>query len=145
MNDIIETLRGFASRLQVATGALTEDDLRRAEAPGKWSIASVLAHLGDVELLYAMRIRSALAGDAHWPSIDQEKWIANVHGREPVAELVENFRLVRRMNADLLERAATLPPDVIQLAHRLVAHSEKHFLQIQRIRTSIGREGAVAA
>src|SRR5215210_9527932 len=103
----METLRAFHSRLLLAIHGIAEADLVRPEREGKWSIADVIAHLGDLEMVYAVRIRTILAGaggDAPLPSLAQDDWIERVHRREPVPELLEQLWFHRRMNLALRER-----------------------------------------
>ena len=104
----MDTLRAFHSRLLLAIHGIAEADLRRPEREGKWSIADVIAHLGDLELVYAVRIRTILAGaggDTPLPALAQDDWVERVHRREPLSELLEQFWFHRRMNLALLRAA----------------------------------------
>src|SRR5690606_33964316 len=38
--------------LRAVTATLSDDDLRKREAPGKWSVLEVVQHLADTELAY---------------------------------------------------------------------------------------------
>ncbi|HJQ38868.1 MAG TPA: DinB family protein, partial [Thermoanaerobaculia bacterium] len=88
----------FQSRLLLAIHGIADAELHRVEGEGKWSIADVIAHLADLELVYAVRIRTALATPgADVPALSQAEWIANVHRRnEPLSELLEQFWFHRR-------------------------------------------------
>src|SRR5262245_8290813 len=64
------------------------DHLRIAEAPGKWSIGMVIAHLADAELVGAFRLRMILAHER--PALtpyDQDRWAARLryHQADPDA------------------------------------------------------------
>lgn len=146
-------MKDFQSRLLLAIHGIPEHDLRRVEAEGKWSIADVIAHLGDLELVYAVRIRTALAVDAEpdVPALKQNLWIERVHRhREPVSELLEQFWFHRRMNLALKERLSEEElqrkgrhPDygvitVAQMYERITNHDEKHLRQIERIKATLG-------
>ena len=49
--------------------------LTRAPAPGKWSIAQIVAHLADTEVVFAYRLRMILSRDGtEIQAFDQEKW-----------------------------------------------------------------------
>ena len=87
----MDALHSFQSKLLLAIHGISEADLRRPEREGKWSIADVIAHLGDLELVYAVRIRAMLAGagETTLQRLPQDAWIENVHRRESVAELLE--------------------------------------------------------
>lgn len=147
----MDELHEFHSRLLLAIHGIAEDDLRRPEAEGRWSIADVIAHLGDLELVYAVRIRSILAGaGATLQALPQDAWIERVHRREPVAELLEQFWFHRRMNLRLLERLSEEelsrsgnhpdygPITVRDAFERIRRHDAKHLGQIERIKTALG-------
>jgi hypothetical protein len=90
----MDKLRAFQPRLLLALHGIAEADLVRPEREGKWSIADVIAHLGDLEMVYAVRIRTILSGaggDAPLPALAQDAWVENAHRREPVAELLEQL------------------------------------------------------
>ncbi|HEX2120717.1 MAG TPA: DinB family protein [Thermoanaerobaculia bacterium] len=149
-------MNDFQSRLLLAIHGIAEEDLRRPEAEGKWSIADVIAHLGDLELVYAVRMRTALALDAEpdVPALKQNEWVANVHGREPVAELLEQFWFHRRMNLSWKARLTETelarkgrhpeygPITIAQMFERIANHDEKHLRQIERIKTTLGLAAA---
>lgn len=141
----------FQSRLLLAIHGIAEEDLRRQEAEGKWSIADVIAHLGDLEMVYAVRMRMALTMDEpDVPALKQDAWVANLHRSEPVAELLEQLWFHRRMNLALKSRLTEAQlarkgrhPDygMITVAHmfeRLANHDEKHLRQIERIKNALG-------
>ncbi|HEX6100229.1 MAG TPA: DinB family protein [Thermoanaerobaculia bacterium] len=150
---VMEKLRAFHSRLLLAIHGVPEADLVRPEREGKWSVADVIAHLGDLEMVYAVRIRTILSqagGDAPLPSLAQDEWVERVHRREPLAELLEQFWFHRRMNLALRdrlseeERARTgVHPQYGAISiddafGRIERHDEKHLAQIERIKTTLG-------
>jgi uncharacterized damage-inducible protein DinB len=151
MHEVIDTLRNFQSQVLLRLQGLGEPELRRKEAEGKWSIADVLAHLADFELVIAVRVRSMLASEhpALQP-MEQAQWVARVHRGEPVEELLEQFRFVRELNVRLLERvrddewartgehpqAGSI--SLAAITERLARHDAKHLGQIDRIRTVHG-------
>jgi hypothetical protein len=156
MQQTLEKLRAFPSRLRPAVEGIAADALARPESDGKWSVADVVAHLGDLELVYAVRIRTILAGaggDTPLPVLAQDHWVERVHRREPIAEpiaeLLEQFSFHRRMNIALFERLTDkelsrtgIHPDygpitIRDAAGRIERHDEKHFAQIERIRSRI--------
>lgn len=148
---MIDSLRDFQSRLLLAIHGIPETELRRPESDGRWSIAQVIAHLSQFELVIAIRFRSILAEEV--PALlpfDQNRWMAGVHGRETLAENLEQFWFHRRMNLALYERLtaeerqrAGIHPihgrlTIDELFTRLSAHSEKHLGQIEKIKQSLG-------
>lgn len=144
-----EALRDFPDRVRRAIDGLSETELTRPEKEGKWSIAQVIAHLAQFEMIVALRIRTILTADT--PALiafDQERWIAAVH-REPVPELLEQLSFLRKMNLTFLERLrdeewerAGIHPQygrntIRELIERFERHQEKHLAQIERVRASL--------
>lgn len=126
--------------------------LRKRPAPGTWSIAEILAHLADSEIVVSWRIRAVL-GSPGTPlqAFDQDAWVSAGHydQRDPRKSL-ELFRVLREMNVALFK---TLTPEqwnqhgmhaergVETVAHmvRLFAgHDLNHTQQVERILASKG-------
>jgi DinB superfamily len=146
MND---ALRDFPDRLRRTVDGLSDDVLQRPEAEGKWSIAQVIAHLAQFEMIVGHRIRAILAADT--PSLiafDQERWIRDVYRGEPVSELIEQLAFIRTMNLKFIGRLreeewnrAGIHPQyghntIRELIARFERHQEKHLRQIERIKAS---------
>ena len=145
-----QALRDFPDRLRRAVDGLSDDALTRPEKEGKWSIAQVIAHLAQFEMIVAHRIRAILASDT--PSLiafDQERWIRDVYRGEPVSELIDQLAFIRGMNLKFLERLsedqwnrAGIHPQyghntIRELIARFERHQEKHLGQIERIKNSV--------
>ncbi|HEX8252743.1 MAG TPA: DinB family protein [Thermoanaerobaculia bacterium] len=151
MRDLLDRLSSFPQRLTLATEGAAESSRHLPERDGGWSVADVIAHLGDLELVYAVRIRTIVAGAGETPlaALDQNAWVERVHRRETVAELLENFRFQRAHNIALLSRLTEEeldrggihpqygPITVRAAAERLVNHDEKHLAQIERIKAAV--------
>jgi hypothetical protein len=152
MQQTLDNLRSFASRLLPVLDGLSSEQLTRAEAAGKWSIADVIAHLSDLEMVYAVRIRTILAGaggDTPLPVLAQNEWVERVHRREPLAELLEQLWFHRTMNLALFERLSDeelsrsgIHPDYGRLtigdaAGRIERHDARHLAQIERIKRAL--------
>ena len=103
--------------------------LHQRPAPGKWSIAEILAHFADVEIVVSWRIR-AILGSPGTPlqAMDQDAWVTAGHydKREP-RKSVEIFRMLREMNLALFE---TLTPE--QWKHHGI-HSERGAETVEHI------------
>jgi hypothetical protein len=153
MQQTVEKLRAFHSRLVLALHGISETDLNRPEREGKWSVAGVIAHLGDLEMIYAVRIRTILAGaggETPLPALAQNHWVERVHRRQPLSELLEQFWFHRRMNTTLLERLTDeertrsgVHPDYGTITidgafQRIERHDERHLAQIERIKATLG-------
>ena len=149
--DPVTVLRETPAALRRAIDGLDAASWRRREKPGKWSIGHVLQHLADADLVWGWRVRLILAQDR--PPItgyDQDAWADRLHYDESdPAESLETFRVLRRYNLRLVERAS--PEELTRvgvhaergeesLAHlrRLYAgHDLLHLRQIDRIRQAV--------
>lgn len=147
----LDVLRETPEAVERAIAGLTADQLRRPEAPAKWSIAHVLRHLADSEIVWGWRLRLILAQDRPpLTGYDQDLWADRLHYADAdAADSIDAFRVLRRDNLELLERAT---PDDLKRAGvhaergeesagylmRLYAgHDLLHRNQIDRIRKSL--------
>src|SRR4029077_8280670 len=126
--------------------------LRKRPAPEKWSIAEILAHLADVEIVVGWRIRVILgAPGTPIPVMDQDTWVAAGHydKRDP-HKSIELFRVLREANLALFK---TLTPEqwkhhgihsergvetVEQIVRLYAGHDLNHTRQIDQILASSG-------
>lgn len=134
------------------------ETLRERPAPDAWSVAEILAHLADAEIVLGWRVRSILgAPGAPLQAFDQDAWAraGRYRDRDPQKSLAL-FRAVREANLDLY---ASLSPEQWEqygmhaergeetLKHivRLMAgHDLNHLKQIQRILGAGEASGAAA-
>jgi hypothetical protein len=81
--------------------------LTRRPAPGKWSVAEIMAHLADTEIVVSWRLRQILSSSGiPIQAYDQDSW-ANTFDyahRDPKRSL-ETFKLLRENNLALLTAA----------------------------------------
>ena len=75
--DAIKIQRATAARLKKAIHGLSSNQLKWQPAAGKWSIAEILAHLADTEIVAGWRMRSVLgANGTTIQPFDQNAWAA---------------------------------------------------------------------
>ncbi len=75
-------------------------------APGKWSAREIACHLADCEVVFAFRLRQAIAEDGHVVQpFDQEKWAKN-YAAYDAAAAVGVFSTLRRWNITFLSTVA---------------------------------------
>lgn len=118
-------------------------------APGSdWNVRDILLHLADTEILDALRLRIALAGEGGLlPEFDGALWKRRLQylWRSPEAALnqVEALRfgtaeMLSRSDASEWSREATLPSgepvSVHGLVARAVAHTDEHVAGITEAR-----------
>jgi len=97
--EVIETT---ALELHRLVGRIGAARITTPRAPGKWSARDILCHLADCEIVFAYRLRQALAEDHHViQPFDQEKWSSPYESQEADAALA-TFEAVRRWNLALL-------------------------------------------
>jgi hypothetical protein len=149
--DPIGILRETPAAAAKAIEGLSPAQLRRPEAAGKWSIAAVLQHLADSDIVWAWRMRLILAQDRPpLTGYDQDLWAERLHYADADAgEALETLRVLRRGNLALIARAT---PDDLK---RVGVHAERgeesagylcglyaghdllHLRQIERIRRAV--------
>jgi DinB superfamily len=103
--------------------------LRKRPAPEKWSVAEILAHLADVEIVQSWRMRSILgAPGIPIEAFDQDAWVVAGHydKRDPRKSL-EQFGVLREANLALL---SSLEPEQWKLYG---IHSERGPESIEQI------------
>ena len=104
--DPMEVLRDTPILLAASLASATADVIARPEAPGKWSVGQVIAHLADSELVWGYRLRRVLAEDRPvLHGYDQDLWADRLDypAADPHASL-ERFAVLRKSHLDLLTR-----------------------------------------
>src|SRR5262245_7953101 len=97
--EVIETT---ALELHRLVGRIGAARITTPRAPGKWSARDILCHLADCEIVFAYRLRQALAEDHHViQPFDQERWAPPYAGQQADAALA-TFEAVRQWNLALL-------------------------------------------
>jgi hypothetical protein len=121
--------------------------LREKPAPGKWSIAEILAHLADDELVTYWRYRQMLENSGcPLPGFDQDEWARlGDYASRHAADALQFFQILRDSNLQLLRRlspeqwqrngihAERGPISVQDLARHMAAHDMNHIEQIRKI------------
>jgi uncharacterized damage-inducible protein DinB len=149
--DPFAILEHTKTSLDQALAGLTREQLGRPEAAGKWSIAAVVQHLADSEIVWAWRLRMVLAQDR--PEIagyDQDAWADRLaYNKAEVEHALVQFDVLREANLRLLRRCSQADLDRIgrhtergdeSVGHmvRLYAgHDLLHRRQIDRIRRAV--------
>lgn len=158
--DPLAVLAETPDALAAAVADLDEADLHRPEAPGKWSIAAVLRHLADTEMVYAWRLRLILGQLAGGPpptltGFDQDSWAMRFRYDEAdCSEALADHRAVRAANLRLLRSASADqlaqvglhsergPESGLHTLRLQAGHDLAHRRQIARIRAGLGRPAA---
>ena len=120
---------------------------RKRPAPGRWSVAEIVAHIADTELVGGYRIRLILgAPGSQIIGFDQDNWVTALHyEKRNLRRSYEQYRALREANLGLLK---TLTPEqwkhhgihnergaetVETIVRMFAGHDLNHFQQIERI------------
>ena len=120
---------------------------RKRPAQGKWSIAEIVAHIADTELVGGYRMR-AILGQPGTPIIgfDQDAWVTALHyDKRDLKKSFEQYRALREANLALLKsltpeqwkheglHSERGPESVETMTRMFAGHDLNHFGQIERI------------
>ncbi|HLE84220.1 MAG TPA: DinB family protein [Thermoanaerobaculia bacterium] len=153
--DPLAVLAATPGEVRRSLEGVPEDELRRPEAPGKWSRLQVAAHLADSEVAIAWRLRLTIAQDRPpLTGYDQDAWADRLgYAEADLDEVLEVFEVLRAANVRLLRRLA--PADwervavhaergeesVRHMAKLFAGHDLLHLRQIERIRRAFAAPG----
>jgi len=146
-NDPLKIQSATPKKLQRLVSRPSAAKLRKQPAPGKWSVAEILAHMADTELVFGYRIRTILgAPGTPIQAFDQDKWAqAMSYGKADPRKSLERFAAFRKANLDLLKSLspaqrkyhgmhAERGEESIETIARLCAgHDLNHLTQIEKI------------
>lgn len=145
--DAMKVQRVTASKLKKSIQGLTPKQLKWRPEPTKWSIAEILAHLADAEIVASWRMRSVIGenGITIQP-FDQNAWAsAFEYQKRDARRSLELFRLLRENNLAMLNE---IPHEkweyygnhlergkesIAHLSRMFAGHDVNHFLQVERI------------
>ena len=143
----LRVLKSTPARVERLLRGVPAKELRRRPGPGKWSVAEIVLHLADSELVYGYRLRTILAQNgARIIAFDQNDWAASGrYNRRDIRAALDMLRTTRKANLELLrliprqqwkhygihqERGKET---VAHLARLFAGHDLNHLLQIRRI------------
>jgi hypothetical protein len=146
-----DPLQSMQETLTVLTGLIEgapQEIVSVRPAPGKWSVAEIVAHLADAELVTGFRYRFIVGADdgVSVPAYDQDRWAhAGNYRAVPLEASLKSFLALREMNLRFLkslpeqawnkfgmhsERGRERLRDLVQLA---AGHDLNHLAQIRKI------------
>ena len=145
--DCLKVQAATPKRLERLIRGQAGSKLRRQPTPGKWSVAEILAHLADSEIVLGWRIRQILgAPGTPMQAYDQDSWAAAGHyAKRAAGKSLEQFRAVREANLALFKSLtpeqwkhyglhAERGKETIEHIARLTAgHDINHTRQVERI------------
>jgi hypothetical protein len=145
--DPLKVEAGTPKKLERLIKGVPAAKLRKRPAPGKWSVAEILAHLADSEMVRGWRMRQILgAPGTPIQAFDQDAWAAAGHyEKRDARKSLEQFRVAREANLALLK---SLTPEqwkhhgmhaergvetIEQVTCMMAGHDLNHLGQVERI------------
>ncbi len=148
----LDVLPELVPWLHARVQGVREATLRTPEAQGKWSVAEVVQHLADSELVLGFRMRMILTADR--PALqgyDQDGWATRFHYSDvPYATALMQLDVLRTGNLGVLRGLAPAdfervgmhsergPESLGHLMKLMAAHDLVHRRQIDRVIKAVG-------
>lgn len=149
--DAIKVQKSTAAKLKKAIHGLTPKQLKWKPAPGKWSIAEIVAHLADAEIVASWRMRLIVgASGTTIQPFDQDEWAsAFQYGKRDAKHSLEVFRVLRENNLAMLK---ALPAEswehfgmhlergketITHVVRMFAGHDTNHLRQIEGIASQL--------
>ena len=147
--DPFAVLGSTADAIRAHLAGRSAAELRRSPSPTRWSVAQIVAHLADSEIVFAYRVRMILsASGTPIQAYDQDAWSRAQHAEhsDPQQSLAlftaireSMLRLLRGLDAEELERygmhAERGRESVRHLLALYAGHDRNHLAQIERLLT----------
>jgi uncharacterized damage-inducible protein DinB len=136
-----------AKKIEKLIRGVPASRLTKQPAPGKWSVAQILAHLADSEIVAAWRMRAVLgAPGTPIQAYDQDAWAAVLnYAKRPAKESLAAFRAARECNLAMLKalprekwllsgiHAERGEESVATIVSLMAGHDINHIRQIETI------------
>ena len=149
--DALTILRETPSRCTALLSTMTETEIREPESEGKWSVADVIHHLCDSEIVLSNRMRRILAESM--PTLagyDQNLWADKLrYSTRPVGSALALFAASRTVNLEIIDglsdeelaregQHSERGNESVSLMIQLYAgHDVVHQYQIERIQSAV--------
>jgi uncharacterized damage-inducible protein DinB len=138
--------------LVYAAAGLTPEQETARPGPGRWSIAELVAHLLDADLVYAERMKRVIAEDRPMLlSFDENAWVDRLGAQAmPVEEAVNLFAANRQWMTRLLRLCAEAdfvrvgvhseagPQTLAEIVTRVAHHVDHHLKFLYAKRANLG-------
>ena len=152
--DAMKVQRATPPKLKKLIRGLTPKQLRWKPAPGKWSIAEILAHLADAEIVGSWRMRLIIgASGTTIQAFDQDAWAsAFQYDKRDAKHSLEVYRVLRENNLAMLK---ALPKEswenygmhqergketIAHLVRMFAGHDTNHMRQIEGIAAQLKKK-----
>ncbi|MGA9882884.1 MAG: DinB family protein [Candidatus Acidiferrales bacterium] len=145
--DPVKLQAAAPAKLAKLLKGLSSGKARKRPAPGKWSIAEIVAHLADAEVALGWRMRMVVSqpGEPIQP-FDQDAWASAMrYEKRDLRKSLEQYRSLREANVTLLKsltpddwKKSAMHPErgeqtVRKIAKMTAGHDLNHLAQIETI------------
>ena len=151
--DPVKVLAATPRRLKNLVNGLSDRQIRKSPAKGKWSIVQLVSHLSDAEVVLAFRLRMAVAQSGSFlQAMDEQKWAKGLNYQNAnVKKKLELFATMRKDHLALLKSLASTKwrrygrheergkETVERMAQLYAGHDVNHLRQIEMIKRSLRR------
>lgn len=138
--------RATPGKLARAIRSLKPAQLRKRPDPEKWSIAEIIAHLRDAEIVVGFRMRMAIAQSGNvLQAFDQDLWAESCgYAREDAGKALREFQAFRESNHRLLKsipkaswenfgmHAERGKETVAHMTRMIAGHDVNHLRQVEQ-------------
>lgn len=103
--DPLRLQQAAPKKLAALVRGKNKKQLTRRPAPGKWSVAEIMAHLADAEVVVSWRLRQILGSNGvSLQPFDQDVWASTLdYAHRDVKQSLETYRVLRGGNITLLK------------------------------------------
>ncbi|HXB20628.1 MAG TPA: DinB family protein [Candidatus Solibacter sp.] len=145
--DPLRVQRETPKKLAALIRRLDKKRLTKRPAPEKWSIAEIVAHLADAEIVAGWRLRQILSTNGTTiQSFDQNAWASTFrYGRQDTKQSLATFQALREYNLAVLKSVPKAlwenygmhqergKESVAHLVRMLAGHDVNHVQQVEKI------------
>ena len=153
---LIKAYLSAPQRIREVITGLTEQEMKARPIPGKWSIAEIIIHLADGEIIGACRMRQAYCEHPDpFPYYMEDDWAKILRYQEKdmfhLMEQLSLFELLRKTTGELLNKCTEhdwakngVHPqrgkmNLRGLLELYADHGERHIVQILERRALLGK------
>jgi hypothetical protein len=141
----LEAIAGTAKQLRHYADVFGSRRLGQSPAPGKWSAREIICHLADCEIVFAYRLRQAVAEEHHTiQPFDQDKWAASYSAYDGAAALSVfsslrqwNIAFIKSVSPQILEKKLTHPErgemTFQTVVETMAGHDINHLDQLEKL------------
>ena len=153
---LLKAFKEGPQRIRQSIEGLTVEELKRKVIKDKWSIAEILIHLADADIIGSCRVRQAFTGHpGPFPYYKEAEWAVKLNYQQQTIEYINSnldlFELLRKTTAVIFDNCSEtdwtktgLHPERGEMTMRVVLelyadHSERHLEHILERRNILGK------